>query len=151
MKLNILRTDSKNPDFIALVKLLDSYLKTTDGDEHDFYNQFNNIDVLKHVVIAYKDNKPVGCGAFKPFNNVSVEIKRMFTRPEFRGQNIARTILQELENWAQELAYKNTVLETGKRQTEAVNFYNKCGYSIIPNYGQYKHMENSLCFKKELS
>ncbi|MGB1210304.1 acetyltransferase (GNAT) family protein [Lacinutrix venerupis] len=151
MKLNILRTDSKNPDFIALVKLLDSYLKTTDGDEHDFYNQFNNIDVLKHVVIAYKDNKPVGCGAFKPFNNVSVEIKRMFTKPEFRGQNIARTILQELENWAQELAYKNTVLETGKRQTEAVNFYNKCGYSIIPNYGQYKHMENSLCFKKELS
>ena len=46
--IKIIRTDSKNNDFSNLVKDLDTYLKTTDGDEHDFYNQFNNIDVLNN-------------------------------------------------------------------------------------------------------
>ena len=148
--LTIVRTNSKNPAFIALVKALDSYLKITDGDEHDFYNQFNSIDIIKHVVIAYKDNIAVACGAFKPFNNSTVELKRMFTTLEFREQGIAGKILKALELWANELDYKFSVLETGVRQVEAVAFYKKCKYTVIPNYGQYKEMENSLCFKKIL-
>ena len=151
MRLRIVRTDSKNPDFIALVKSLDAYLKTTDGDEHAFYNQFNNIDVLKHTVVAYKDNEAIACGAFKPFDDASVEIKRMYTKLEFRGQGVAGQLLKALENWALELEFRNLVLETGKRQIEAVAFYKKCDYEIIPNYGQYKDMENSLCFRKELN
>ena len=149
--LKIVKTNSENPDFIALVKALDRYLKTTDGDEHAFYNQFNNIDVLKHVVIAYKDNIPVGCGAFKAFNdNNTAEIKRMFTVHNYRGQGIARNILKTLELLVKESGFSALVLETGTRQIEAVSFYKNCEYSIIPNYGQYKDMENSLCFKKIL-
>jgi GNAT superfamily N-acetyltransferase len=149
--MKIIRTNSTNKDFKALVKKLDAYLKITDGDEHDFYNQFNNIDVLKHVVIAYNDNIPVGCGAFKIFNNNNTaEIKRMFTVHNYRGQGIARNILKTLELWAKESGFSTLVLETGTRQVEAVSFYKNCEYSIIPNYGQYKDMENSLCFKKIL-
>ncbi|WP_299518956.1 GNAT family N-acetyltransferase [Winogradskyella sp.] len=148
--LNILRTNAANTDFIALVKQLDAYLKITDGDEHAFYNQFNSIDNLKHVVIAYLDDNPIACGAFKAFDASKVEIKRMYTLPEQRGQGIAKFLLQELEIWAVELGYSSTILETGKRQVEAVNFYKKCGYISIPRYGQYKAMENSLCFEKKL-
>jgi putative acetyltransferase len=151
MVLKIVKTSTSNPDFIALVKSLDSYLKITDGDEHDFYNQFNNVDVLKHTVVAYQNNTAVGCGAFKAFDNETIEIKRMFTLTEFRGQGIAAQILKTLEVWAHELGYKYSILETGKRQTEAVQFYKKCKYNVIPNYGQYKDMENSLCFKKILN
>jgi hypothetical protein len=42
------------------------------------------------------------------------------------------------------------VLETGKRQPDAVALYKKCGYKQIPNYGQYIGMENSVCFEKWL-
>ncbi|MDG5492370.1 GNAT family N-acetyltransferase [Psychroserpens sp. SPM9] len=143
-----LRTDSKNTDFIDLVEALDAYLKTTDGDEHEFYNQYNNIDVLDHVIVAYQNGIAVGCGAFKTFDKSSVEIKRMYTKPETRGLGIATTILNALESWASELNYSTCILETGKRQIEAVQFYKKNNYSIIPNYGQYKHMANSLCFEK---
>nr|WP_321248369.1 GNAT family N-acetyltransferase [uncultured Psychroserpens sp.] len=146
--IKIIRTDSKNEDFSNLVKELDAYLKTTDGDEHAFYNQFNNIDVLSNVIIAYDDQKAVGCGAFKAFEDSSVEIKRMYTQPEMRGTGIASEILKALEIWASELNYKACVLETGIRQKEAVSFYKKCNYQIINNYGQYANMENSLCFKK---
>ena len=149
--ITILRTDSNHKDFINLVEKLDAYLKVTDGEEHDFYNQFNNIDILKHTVIAYQNDQPLGCGAFKEFNKSSVEIKRMFTLSESRSQGVATLILKGLEDWAKELNYSSCILETGIRQTEAVQFYKKNNYKIIPNYGQYQGVENSLCFKKELS
>ena len=149
--IKLIRTNSENLDFVYLVKQLDAYLKITDGDEHDFYNQFNNIDVIKHTVVAYINNKPVGCGAFKAFEEDAVEIKRMFTTPDARGTGIASKILVELELWAKELNYKSCILETGIRQVEAVSFYKKNKYESISNYGQYKDVANSLCFKKNLS
>jgi GNAT superfamily N-acetyltransferase len=148
--IKLLKTDSSHPDFVALVKELDKYLSITDGDEHAFYNQFNGIENLKNVVVAYEKNVPVGCGAFKPFENDNVEIKRMYTHPEHRNRGIASLILRALEDWAKNLNYSATILETGKRQVEAVKFYQKCDYKAIPNYGQYKNRDNSLCFKKEL-
>lgn len=146
--IKLVRTNSENSDFIDLVKQLDAYLKITDGDEHDFYNQFNSIDKLNHTVVAYIENQPVGCGAFKEFDKTSVEVKRMFTSSEARGKGIATLILKELEDWAAELNYSSCVLETGIRQVEAVQFYKKNLYNIIPNYGQYIGVENSLCFEK---
>ncbi len=148
--MKIVRTNSENKDFINLVKYLDAYLKITDGDEHDFYNQFNHIDVLQHVVVIYKDDVAMGCGAIKKFNSDAMEVKRMYVAPEERGTGFAQKILTELEVWAKELGHKKCVLETGKRQKEAVHFYDKCDYKVIPNYGQYIGMENSICFEKEL-
>nr|WP_321225562.1 GNAT family N-acetyltransferase [uncultured Psychroserpens sp.] len=148
--IKIIRTDSKNKDFINLVKDLDAYLRMTDGDEHEFYNQYNHIDTLNHVIIIYMDHKAVSCGAFKKFDDSTVEIKRMFTMLKMRGNGLASEILKALELWASELNYKACILETGIRQKEAVAFYKKNNYQNIPNYGQYINMDNSLCFKKEL-
>ena len=148
--LKIIRTDSENTDFQALVKLLDADLAIRDGDLHGYYAQFNKIDSLKNAVVAYADDSAVGCGAFKKFDDESVEIKRMFVCPENRGQGIAVEILKELENWAKESDFKAAVLETGKKQPEAIRLYEKSGYELIPNYGQYEGLENSVCMKKSL-
>ncbi|WP_034040993.1 GNAT family N-acetyltransferase [Wocania ichthyoenteri] len=148
--LKLIRTNFDNKDFINLVKKLDDYLTFVDGDEHDFYNQYNNIDVLNNVIVAYSNSIPVGCGAFKAFNTNTVEIKRMYTNSENRGEGIASKILKELEIWSNELGYNYCVLETGIRQVEAVQFYKKNNYTIIPNFEPYKNVENSLCFKKDL-
>jgi len=145
---NLVRTNSKNTDFKNLVANLDAYLKIVDGDDHDFYNQYNNIDVLNHTIVAYIDKQPVGCGAFKTYNNDCIEIKRMFTQTETRGNGVASKILQELENWSKELGYNTCILETGKHLIDAVTFYKKNGYSIMPNYGQYKDITSSVCLKK---
>lgn len=144
------RTNSSDNDFVLLVKQLDKYLTVVDGDDHEYYHQFNGIDSLNHVVIAYLNNEAVGCGALKPFDNNSIEIKRMFTLPETRGQGVASKILHELECWGKELGFEYSVLETGKRLPDAIGLYQKKGYVMTPNYGQYVGMENSVCFKKEL-
>lgn len=148
--LKIVRTNSQNPDFISLVRQLDAYLAVTDGDEHGFYDQFNKIQNLRYVTVAYMDDVPVGCGAIKEFATDMMEVKRMFVKQEYRGKGIAGKILAELETWAFEMGYSKCVLETGKRQAEAVALYMKSGYRIIPNYGQYIGMDNSLCFEKVL-
>lgn len=147
----LIRTNSDNPDFKQLVKLLDAYLAVTDGEEHDFYNQYNKIEAIKHSIVVYESGTPIGCGAMKEFAADTMEIKRMYTLPANRGGGIASKILTELETWAKELSYKKCVLETGKRQHEAIALYQKNGYKIISNYGQYKGVENSVCFEKALS
>ena len=146
----IIRTDSTHPDFISLVKLLDADLAHRDGKEHSFYAQYNKIDMIKHTVVAYEDEKPVGCGALKEFAPDTMEVKRMYTLPEYRGKGIAKKILAELERWADEMSYAKCILETGKRQPEAIALYTKNGYKPIPNYGQYAGVENSVCFEKAL-
>lgn len=146
----IIRTDSANSDFIELVKLLDADLAKRDGKDHSFYAQFNKIDKIKNAIVLYDDDKPVGCGAMKEYLPRVMEIKRMYTLPESRGHGIAGKILSELETWAKELSYKKCVLETGKKQPEAIGLYTRHGYTIIPNYGQYEGIENSVCFEKIL-
>ena len=151
MKPHLVRTTSENPDFQQLVALLDQDLAERDGAEHAFYAQFNKVAAIKHVVVAYDNDAPVGCGAFKEFDAGSVEIKRMFVQPAHRGQGIAQAVLAELERWAGELGYASCVLETGKKQPEAIALYERSGYAYIPNYGQYVGVENSVCLQKALS
>ena len=145
------RTDSNDKDFRELVQELDKDLAIRDGDEHSFYAQFNKIDLIKHAVVAYDGTQPVGCGAVKPFSEDTMEVKRMYVQPNRRGQGIASIVLKELETWCLEMDYMKCVLETGKKQPEAIELYKKNGFRIIPNFGQYKNVENSVCFEKLLS
>lgn len=146
-----IRTNSNNPDFVSLVRLLDADLALRDGADHAYYAQFNTIVHLNHVMVAYHDEIPVGCGAIKKFDSVSMEVKRMYVLPDFRQQGIAVQVLEALECWTKELGFTRCVLETGKRQPEAIKLYQKSGYGVIPNYGQYVGIDNSVCFEKIFS
>ncbi len=147
----LVRTDSTNPDFVELVKHLDADLAERDGADHAFYAQFNKIDRIKHAVVAYENEKAIACGAIKEYDSDSMEVKRMYTLPSHRGKGLATQVLTELEHWAAELSYQRCLLETGKKQPEAIELYKKSGYKQIPNYGQYTGVENSVCFEKRLS
>lgn len=148
--ITFIRTNSDNRDFLDLVKFLDADLAIRDGKDHSFYTQFNTLDNIKHVVVAYQDEKALGCGAIKEYMPDTMEIKRMYVSPESRNKGIATSVLAELEHWAKELSYAKCILETGKGQPEAIALYKKNGYTLIPNYGQYAGVDNSVCFQKEL-
>ena len=150
MNSKIIRTESSHEDFVQLVRELDHYLAIIDGDEHDFYHQYNQIENLDPVVLLVIDGNTVSCGAFKELNKDTVEMKRMWTRPEYRGKGCASTVLGELEGWAREEGYTHSMLETGRRMQDAVKLYLQNGYAETENYGQYIGIENSICFKKTL-
>ncbi len=148
--IRVSRTDSTDGDFVALVSLLNEDLALRDGEEHSFYSQFNKIDQIKYVIVAYDKDVAVGCGAIKAFSDDAMEVKRMYVKPTARNRGVASRILSALESWAKELSFKRCVLETGRRQPEAIALYVKNGYRPIPNYGQYAGVENSLCFEKTI-
>jgi GNAT superfamily N-acetyltransferase len=132
-----IRTDSKHKDFITLVQQLDLDLSIRDGEDHDFYNQFNSIDKINNVILVYKNRIPIGCGAFNLYEGQIMEIKRMFTLPAHRGKGVASEILNSLEKWANELQFTSAILETGIMQPEAIELYKKNNYRITENYGVY--------------
>lgn len=148
--ITLVRTSSDSPEFIGLVKLLDAELSIRDGEEHSFYAQFNKIDTIRHAVVAYENGKPVGCGAIKAYSSEVMEVKRMYVCPEQRKKGIAAAILSELERWAVELSCRKCVLETGRKQPEALALYARHGYKQVENYGQYAGVENSICFEKRI-
>ncbi len=148
--ITIKRTNSDDPNFQKLVKLLDLELQERDGEEHSFYATLNKTNTLNHVVVAYDQEEPIGCGALRAYSNDIMEVKRMFVPLHKRGQGIASTVLAALETWCRDLGIKKCILETGKNQPEAIALYKKDQYNIIPNFGKYEGVENSVCFEKEL-
>ena len=150
MHIDILKTDAANPHFQNLVRELDYYLALLDGEDHSFYAQYNKLNDIKNCIIVFCDGEAVSCGAFKSFDDKVVEIKRMYTKEEYRGNGFAKMVLRFLEKWAREEGYSSAVLETGKKQESAVKLYQNQGYSVIPNYGQYVGIEDSVCFGKKL-
>lgn len=144
------RTNSDHPDFKTLVAELNHDLRVRNGEMMDIYDHYNIIDQNNTVIIAYLHNAPAGCGCFKPYDPSTIEVKRMFVRPEARGTGISKIILNALENWARELGFSAVVLETGGKQTEALGLYPSAGYQLIPNYEPYADLPDSICFKKAL-
>jgi len=145
------RTNSYDLDFRTLIKRLDKELLSRYGDKQVEYDQFNIIEDLDTVVVAYADKTPIGCGCFKKFDSDSVEIKRMYVSENQRGKGIGALLMLELENWAIETGFKNMVLETGIAQPEAIHLYKKQGYEEIPCYGPYiGNEEFSICMKKSI-
>lgn len=143
-------TNSDNEDFRLLIGELDKELWSIYKERQDIYDQHNIIENNNNVIVAYINGVAVGCGCYKKFDERSVEIKRMYVRPEYRGQKIAASILEALEQWARELNIPTTVLETGSKQLAAMQLYRKSGYIVIANYGAYKNMPESVCMQKLL-
>ncbi|SFD36850.1 Ribosomal protein S18 acetylase RimI [Algibacter lectus] len=149
--ISIKRTNSNDLDFQKLVEALDIDLGAYYKDEKQFYGKLNNIDEIKHAVVAYDENNtPTGCGGIKAFSEDEVEVKRMFVPVEFRGKGVAKLVLEALEDWSVELGFKKCILETLKEKPYAIRFYEKNNYHTIPNFGDYVKAKNSICFAKNL-
>lgn len=133
-----------------MIKLLDLEFFSKNEEAFAVCSPHNGIEKIKHVVVAYEEDKPIGCGAIRKYADEIMEVKRMFVLDEYRGRGIASGILHELEAWAKELNYKKCILETGKIFFDAVGLYEKNKYSIIPNYEPYENIESSICFEKNL-
>jgi GNAT superfamily N-acetyltransferase len=150
MNYTIKRTTAGDKDFQLLVKELDHELWNELKEDQATYDQYNVVVDIPTAVLIYRNEEPVACGCFKPFDEQTVEIKRMFVKKEHRGKGLSKKILAELEHWAKEKSHRFSVLETSIHFTTARHLYSTNGYAIIPNYGQYANLPESICMKKAL-
>ncbi|BBO66614.1 N-acetyltransferase [Desulfosarcina alkanivorans] len=146
--MEIIRTNSSNQDFKKICNQLDKELNARYGHEQAIYDEHNIIEENKTVIVGYINEIPMAIGCFKQLDKDIIEIKRMYVSTLQRKKGFALKILSELEKWAKELGYSTAVLETGKKQPEAISLYKKANYEVTDNYGPYVGIENSVCMKK---
>lgn len=146
------RTDGKNEDFIENCRLLDMDLDRRVGKKikRDKYKKYNRLDEIKQAIVVYEDGKAIGGGAIRRYDEESVELKRVFIHTEYQGRGIGSKLVSLLIEWAMELGYKKMILETGELLVESCAVYKKLGFQVIPNYGPYANMPESLCMAKKL-
>ena len=139
-----------------LSELLELEFKYTNGEDHDFVMLCNKLDyaldelAIHNVIVVYCKGKPVGCGSFKMYDEEHAELKRIYTEPICRGIGLGVEIVRRLEAVAKMEGYKWCILETGEPLGAACHIYKKMGYKVIPNYGQYVNMPESICMQRKI-
>ena len=149
-KMKILRTTSSSLDFRELCNELDNELNQRYGKAQSEYDKHNVIEENNTVLVGYFNFIPVACGCMKSFDDITIEIKRMYVKKSHRRKGLSSSLLLSLEKWGAELGFSKAILETGKGQPEAINLYKKKGYQIIGNYGPYIGIKNSVCMEKKI-
>ena len=150
--IQIKMTNGQDGDFIQLCHALDRFLNELVGGEENRaqYIPYNALDDIHDVLVAYENDIPIGCASFKRYDEGSAEVKRVFVQEEYRSKGIGRVLMESLEQLAKDKGYSCLILESGEPLAAAMRLYRSLGYTVIPNYGQYVNMSDSVCMKKVL-
>lgn len=150
--MEFVRTTGKNEDFIENCRLLDLDLDRRVGRQikREKYQKFNQLDEIKEAIVVYDEDKPIGGGAIRKYDDETVELKRVFVHNEYQGQGIGSRLVSLLIEWAAQLGYRRMILETGELLSESCAVYKKLGFKVIPNYGPYVDMPESLCMGRAI-
>jgi len=138
------------PDVIQLIDDLDAYQKPLYPPESHY-----GIDIAAlsaaHVLFAVArdtEGTAIGCAAIVMEPGYG-ELKRMYVRPQNRGQGVAAKVLGFLEGEAMARGCAVFRLETGVRQPEALSFYARAGYVRRGLFGAYPDDPLSVFMQKD--
>lgn len=149
--INIKIVPTDHPDLIQLVDELNTFFVAEWGEDvNSSYSKHHTLSKMNTAVVAYVDNSPVGCGCWKLIENNMPEIKRMYVKEAYRGHQISQKILAKLEEDILSVGFKQAVLETGSEMNQAIRFYEKQGYKIVPNFGEFVGDDLCTCLAKDL-
>jgi len=144
--------DGEDQDFAMLCNRLDSALDEIVGGkfQRSQYEQYNQRDSIHDVIVVYREGEPIGCGSFKMYDEDHAELKRIYVDPLYRNIGLGSEVVRRLEAKAKIKGYRWCILETGKPLEAACSMYKKAGYKIMPNYGQYMDMPDSICMERKI-
>lgn len=103
------------------------------------------------VWVARQDGQAVACGALKRHTATVGEVKRMYTKPAFRGLGIGSQILAAIIEAARLDGLSELVLETGHRHPDAWALYEKAGFSRRGPVLDYPDTDYSVFYQKQIS
>ena len=145
------RPDS--PDAIQLISELDAALTSHEYPQesrHAFSVDKLIRERVAFFVLRYQ-SQPAGCGGVKLFGKDYGEVKRMYVRPEFRGQGLGKKILNQLAAYSRKQGVNVLRLETGIHQKEAIVLYERYGFQRRSPFGEYRDDPMSIYFEKTIS
>lgn len=102
------------------------------------------------IWLASDGAKTVGCIALRPLPRFerSGEVKRLYVKPESRGQGVAEQLLKALEEYAAGVGYRELYLDSKDDLLPAIRFYRGHGYVDCVRYNE--NPQATIFMKKEL-
>lgn len=141
----------RQPEIEELLRLSDEFALSLYPPESCYMLDVAELEVPEVTVfVARVDGEVLGMAALVDRSAGTSELKRMFVHDRARGKGVASAIMAAIERHALEVDASIIQLETGPKQPEAIALYEKHGFRIIPNFGQYIGDESSVCMQKDL-
>jgi len=142
--------DPAGADALALVDELSAVLTAITGASGQASFDLADVQGPRACFALARDasGRALGCGALRPLDGTTAEVKRMFARPGTRG--VGSAVLRFLEGEAACRGYAVVRLSTRLVNARAVAFYERHGYRRIPGYGRCAGSDVSVCFEKLL-
>lgn len=139
------------PDAQALIAGLEAEM----GPLYPRENRFGySVEKLMAQGVAFfvirVDGVPAGCGGVQLYGAEYGEVKRMYVRPQFRGQGLAKLMLERLADYTRSRGINVLRLETGVYQTEAIGLYERVGFRRVPPFGEYTETPLNIFYEKRL-
>jgi GNAT superfamily N-acetyltransferase len=108
----------------------------------DFQNFGNEVATLPGpytpprggLLMALVDGQAAGTIAFRPLTEYACEAKRLYVRPAYRGQGIARALLLEVMAQARQAGYREIYGDTLRSMTAALDMYKRFGFCEVAPY-----------------
>ncbi|MDF2650097.1 MAG: hypothetical protein K0Q73_5902 [Paenibacillus sp.] len=149
-KITVAPEDVRSRDSEQLIRELSTELGVLyDSDGNAGFHP-SDIEVPRAAfVVARVEGHPVGCGALRLLDDTTVEVKRMYTRSDYRRKGVAQAILAEIDRLAIEFGYSSIKLQIGPKQPEAAALYERVGYYRIPIFSGYWDLV--LAYQKDLT
>lgn len=101
------------------------------------------------LILVYEKEKVIGCAAIRVYKDQSCELKRMYLKPECRGKNIGKELLQFMFSKAKELGYSKMLLDTLPQMQTALHLYKQFGFVQIESY-RFNPVEGTVYMEKQL-
>ena len=145
-------TNGTNSDFQVFYQITEDYYSSLVGGENKRkgFVPYNASADIPDVLIACQDGKAVGCAGLKKHDDKSTEIKRVWVQPDNRGNHIASSMMDLIEQKAKQQGFARVILQTRPQMTEAVRMYESRGYHLIENYPPYDKLAGAVCYAKDL-
>ena len=142
--MRIVSMNISNPSVLQLFSLHDDYMIGFLGDDKWCYTRYSENENIESVWVAYSDDTPIGCIAYRRKSDGVGEVKRLFIRSEYRGRGISKKLLDTAEGYAREHRCHTLFLDTRITLEPAVSIYRNLGFSIVFQQGLYIQMEKRL-------
>lgn len=116
-----------NPEFKSYLKI-QNYNKETENLEEKYGKPFGRL------YLALFDGVPAGCIALRKIDDLNCEMKRLYVKPQYRGENIGSALVNRIIEDTKEIGYQHILLDTLPFLETAINMYKRFGFYEIESY-----------------